>query len=127
MKINMVKDFLQKFGRAYDGPPRELPYSVARARITLLREELEELITALEDGDPVETLDAMVDLQYVLTGTVILAGYDGVFDEAFRRVHESNMAKVAATSRSESKRNDRSDIVKPPHWKKADLSDLIGG
>lgn len=47
-----------------------------------------------EESDKVEELDALCDLQYVLSGTVLTKGLHEVFDDAFNKVHENNMGKL---------------------------------
>jgi predicted HAD superfamily Cof-like phosphohydrolase len=42
----------------------------------------------------IETLDALCDLQYVLSGGILSLGYKNIFDESFDRVHQSNMSKM---------------------------------
>jgi predicted HAD superfamily Cof-like phosphohydrolase len=78
-----------------------------------------------EDGSPelVDQLDALVDLAYVVLGTAYLHGFR--FNEAWRRVHAANMAKVRAERAEQSARGSTFDVVKPPGWKPADLSDLV--
>ena len=83
-----------------------------------------------------KTLDALVDLQYVLSGTARFHGfaqhrYDGllgqrmrVFDSAWFRVHRANMAKVRGTMET-SKRGTKFDVVKPVGWKAPELEDLV--
>lgn len=122
---HIVHDFQNKFGQGYTGPVREMPASVASLRKKLLLEELTELVTSLDAGDQEEILDALVDMQYVLSGTVNACGMRDVFDEAFMRVHRANMNKVLAPSRHASKRDSVHDIVKPEGWVKPDLSDLV--
>ena len=63
-------------------------------RIRLIQEELDELRDAIENSDKQETLDALVDLQYVLSGAVAVFGMKDIFQTAFDRVHESNLSKV---------------------------------
>lgn len=49
------------------------------------------------DGDTynkMETLDALGDIQYVLSGSIISMGYKNVFDDAFSDIHTSNMTKL---------------------------------
>jgi hypothetical protein len=104
--------------------------------------------------NPHEILDALVDLQVVLLGTAHLLGFfnlaemthyptsvkDGVpvgeqtyaninhlsvFEEAFNRVWQANMRKVACKSEEESKRGFKIDLKKPAGWKAANLSDLV--
>jgi predicted HAD superfamily Cof-like phosphohydrolase len=41
-----------------------------------------------------EQLDALCDLQYVLSGTILENGFTNIFDEAFDEVHRSNMSKL---------------------------------
>lgn len=123
--LNIVHIFQEKFGQAYVGPVREMPASVASLRKKLLLEELTELVTAIDAGDPEEILDALVDMQYVLSGTINVQGMREVFDAAFIRVHRANMQKVLAKSRKDSKRDSGLDIVKPEGWQKPDLSDLV--
>lgn len=71
--------------------------NINKLRLDLLKEELNELETALNQKDKVETLDALIDIQYILLGTILSLGYKNVFDEAFDRVHNSNMTKACQT------------------------------
>jgi predicted HAD superfamily Cof-like phosphohydrolase len=123
--LGAVHDFQAKFGQAYEGPPRELPASVAALRKKLLLEETTELVLAIDRGELDEMLDACVDLMYVVAGTANAMGMRSVFDEAFTRVHLANMKKVLAFSRHDSKRDSAHDIVKPEGWVKPDLTDLV--
>ncbi len=111
-----IKDFHEKFGLEYSGPPRDLPADFAAFRLGFIFEELDELIVAETKAD---VLDALVDLVYVVMGTAYLQGFD--FQAAWDRVHAANMAKVRGPS-------DRSefDIIKPEGWTAPDLSDLAG-
>ena len=55
-----------------------------------------------EDGDnvdKVEELDALCDIQYVLSGAIISLGHYANFDKAFDDVHISNMSKMCSTIR----------------------------
>lgn len=122
---DIVYEFQRKFHQSYDGPPRELPASLAKFRKDLLQEELDELKLAIDRGELHEQLDALVDLLYVVVGTSNLMGFREVLERAFWRVHSANMAKVLAPSRLESKRDSAWDIVKPPGWEKPDLRDLV--
>ena len=45
----------------------------------------------------VEQLDALLDLQYVLSGAVHEHGFGEIFDEAFEEVHSSNMSKACTS------------------------------
>lgn len=93
--LNAVAEFQNRF----DCPIANSPCIAERARlrIDLLQEELDELRVAVEAGDVVETADALVDLQYVLSGAVLEFGMASRFKELFNEVHRSNMSKACAS------------------------------
>lgn len=41
-----------------------------------------------------ESLDALCDIQYVLSGAILSLGYTDIFDDAFNEVQRSNMSKM---------------------------------
>mmetsp|Transcript_42191 Transcript_42191/g.98988 ORF Transcript_42191/g.98988 Transcript_42191/m.98988 type:complete len:583 (-) Transcript_42191:125-1873(-) len=61
-------------------------------RIQLLEEELQELQQAIDEDDLVEVADALVDFQYVLSGTINALGFQGSFPRIFSMVLEGNSA-----------------------------------
>ena len=91
--------------------------NLRKLRISLLFEELkelsqtsketfthfQELCSNLEDTevaeqyDEKEALDALCDIQYVLSGAVLSMGFTRKFDHAFEEVHRSNMTKACET------------------------------
>lgn len=91
-------------------------------RIKLIIEELNELVTALLNGDKIETLDALCDLEYVLNGAILSLGYSKIFSRAFAEVHRSNLAKTidGAIIKDESGK-----ILKPDNWEKPNLAQFI--
>lgn len=137
-----VRDFHEKFGLKYDGPPRDIDTDLQVFRTTHMIEELCEYVGTSEVtagtvqgilvggiprhgiAPPEKALDALVDLVYVALGTAYVQGFD--FDEAWRRVHEANMKKVRAQADgADSKRGSGYDVVKPPGWQPASLKDLV--
>lgn len=140
-------------------------------RISLLFEELEELALALgerdyfekmchnvsiepkgdnyEDRNYVEVVDAYADIMYILAGSIISNGLEEIFNEAFRRVHESNMSKACKTIEEAEEtvraylkdgvrayfeefnglyivyRKQDNKVLKSINYKKVDLNDLI--
>lgn len=64
-----------------------------------------EVLTQLEDDQPpfvekvdlVEQLDALCDMQYILSGTVLENGFGSIFEAAYAEVHRSNMSKACDT------------------------------
>jgi predicted HAD superfamily Cof-like phosphohydrolase len=89
-------------------------------RWDLIEEEWDELRLAWKEyEDPVDTLDAICDLAYVLIGAAVEFGWS--FDEAFKRVHESNMSKLIG--RIKERRDGK--ILKGKHFVPPDLEDLV--
>ena len=64
-------------------------------RLSLVKEEFEELQDAINNKDFIETIDALTDIQYVVLGFYSALGIDA--DKAFQIVHDSNMSKLCKT------------------------------
>jgi len=136
-----IKAFHEKFGLVYNGKPRALPEDMRGFRENFIGEEYTEYrghgdgLSVTLTFDPQdkanithhleEQLDALVDLMYVALGNVYLHGFGPIFDEAWRRVHEKNMAKVRAEKTGDSKRGSTFDAVKPPGWTPPSHTDLV--
>jgi len=115
-------DSVSKFHDAFEHPIeieiKEDNLELRELRLSLLFEEivelsfamgtnkkLRELIAKFQDTinenpvkyDKVETVDALGDMQYVLSGGVLAMGYTNVFDLCFDEIQRSNMSKMCAT------------------------------
>lgn len=67
--------------------------------IKLIKEETEEIEEAIESGNLEGQLDGFVDLLYVTLGGAYSAKLEDVIEEAFERVHTSNMTKFCDSIR----------------------------
>lgn len=94
--LEKVEQFQKTFKAPVLNEP-QIPLDRSDLRISLLREELNELIYAIETNDLTEVADAFCDLQYVLSGAIIEFGMKNIFDEMFNEVHRSNMSKACAS------------------------------
>lgn len=86
-------------------------------RLQLIQEELAELAAGFISRDPVECLDALVDLSYVVDGTYLTTGLAPYKLDGLREVHGSNMSKLDVDGRpiiSEAGRVVKSDQYRPP-------------
>ena len=120
--LEKVKEFMTTFGQPVLDKPTPLPEDRQKLRIALIFEELKEYAEAsgmveyfaklcdehyvdihnnpnpdiqiVEVINEVEQLDALLDLQYVISGAVHEHGFGVIFDEAFEEVHSSNMSKA---------------------------------
>lgn len=79
--IDLVADWHAKFGVGLPTVPTFTP-DVCALRIALLEEELAEYDAAKLAGNRVEMLDALCDLQYVLSGAVLHLGLRGMSDNS---------------------------------------------
>lgn len=81
--------------------------------IDLIKEEVQELNDAINDGDLTEQLDALIDILVVTTGAIHSAGFDaeGAWDE----VMKTNFAKIDPTTGKVNKRAD-GKVLKPEGW-----------
>ena len=116
-KLEKVKKFMTESGQLVNDKPTLSDNS--DLRYNLMLEENEEYIEACNSNNLVEVLDALVDQQYVLNGTILNHGLQHVFDEAYNRVHENNMTKRPFNKDANGK------IIKPIGFKSVDLSDLV--
>ena len=121
-------DQVQEFHDTY-GLPVEAEQTCGNAqtkllRINLLQEELNELKEALGNDDMVETLDALIDLQYVLDGAFLSFGMQDVKGVAFDEVHRSNMSKLGEDGKPIHREGD-GKVMKGPNYFKPNLAQFI--
>jgi predicted HAD superfamily Cof-like phosphohydrolase len=90
------------FHEAFDLPRQSSPNvkigeSLARLRIALLAEEVDEFVDAVAASDLVAIADALADIVYVAYGTAVTYGID--LDLVLGEVHRSNMSKLGKAGR----------------------------
>lgn len=73
MSYAQVKEFMQAFGQATPEEFTPLDEATKALRISLIREELQELV---DSNSIVDEADALTDLKYVIHGTAIAIGYE---------------------------------------------------
>lgn len=120
--------FHEKFGLAYDGPPRDLRYTepdgakLQEFRRKFITEEFIEFLRAEAKECAEEELDACVDMVYVILGYCYLRGWD--FATAWDRVHAANMTKERVLPGDPRARSPW-DVCKPPGFVPPNLIDLV--
>jgi len=119
---------VRAFHEAYGLPVKDAPDLTDKRtndlRHELLREELAELKEAMDNNDPVETLDALTDLQYVLDGAYLSLGFHLLKDSAFAEVQRSNMSKLGADGKPVVREAD-GKILKGPNYSAPDLKAVL--
>ena len=124
--LGQVREFHETYGAAIKDAPDISDVDLNDFRVRLLQEELDELRDALADGDMVETLDALTDLQYVLDGAFLSLGLHDVKEAAFAEVHRSNMSKLGEDGKPILRESD-GKVLKGPNYFKPDLAQFVEG
>jgi NTP pyrophosphatase (non-canonical NTP hydrolase) len=119
----MVREFHNKF--CPDMNNGDWSEDVMQTRFRLIQEEFDEVVNAWNDeiheGYEEDVVKELIDLLYVTFGTLAYLGADA--DEAFRRVHESNMSKLGEDGKPIRRADGK--VLKGPNYKEADLRGCV--
>lgn len=129
----LVQIFHEAFGVEVGAEPT---VKLLQLRKTLLQEEMKELfaemdaaIEYLNRGEAVprdlyaRMLKELADVQVVLSGAAVTLKPLEKLQEAFERVHASNMSKLGADGKPMYREDGK--VLKGPNYRPADLSDLV--
>ncbi len=87
-------------------------------------EEAKEMVEAFEQHDLAGYYDALIDLQYFLTGAFTRAKLP--IEPGFTEVHRANMSKERADEYGiNSKRGSSLDVIKPVGWQPPDMVKVV--
>ena len=112
----------EKFMRACDQSVGELNESQYKLYLGLMEEEWKELKVALDSGDRVEQLDALLDFIVVTTGAIHSAGMYG--EDGWKEVMRTNFAKIDKDTGKVRKRED-GKVLKPVGWSPPNLKPFV--
>jgi len=110
---NAVKEFHRAFGHPIAETPTLMTPERAQARYKWMKEEIDEFLEAVREGDLVEQADAMVDVIYFALGTLVEMGVDGKV--LFDIVQAANMSKLWEDGKAHY--NADGKVIKPSTWK----------
>ena len=119
--FSKVGTFMKTFGQEVKTKPSFSTDKINRLRINLIKEEVEELIEAMNNKDLLEVADALTDILYVTYGAGHAFGID--LDKCFEEVQNSNMSKL--DEKGEPIFNESGKVMKGPNYFKPDLSKFI--
>lgn len=125
--LEMVAQFHNTFGHPVLESPQVPPLERCRLRYNLISEELEELRQAIDKKDLVAAADALCDLQYVLSGTILEFGMKEIFPVLFAEVQRSNMSKACTSQQEAEKTVEHCEAVFncPCHYEEKDGKFLV--
>jgi len=112
----------EKFMRACDQSTDELNQQQFDMYVKLIGEETGELADAINAKDPVETLDALIDILVVTIGAVHSMGADA--EGAWKEVMRTNFAKIDKETGKVRKRED-GKVLKPLGWTPPNLKPFV--
>jgi predicted HAD superfamily Cof-like phosphohydrolase len=88
-----------------------------------MKEENEEYLEAAQNGDVVEIADALGDMLYILTGTMLAHGMQDKMETVFTEIHRSNMSKLDADGKPIYRADGK--VLKGPYYSPPELKNLI--
>ena len=113
--------FMKTFGQDVKQSSSFSTDKINKLRVSLIKEELDELIEAMNKKDLVEVADALTDILYVTYGAGHAFGIN--LDDCFEEVQSSNMSKLGKDGRPIY--NDKGKVMKGPNYFKPDLNKFI--
>ena len=119
--FSKVGIFMKTFGQEVKNKPSFSSEKINNLRIDLIKEEIEELIEAMNNKDLLEVADALTDILYVTYGAGHAFGID--LDKCFDEVQNSNMSKLDNTGKPIY--NESGKVMKGPNYFKPDFSKFI--
>lgn len=116
-----VKQFMSIFGQEVKTKALIPDKNTVKLRLDLIKEELRELETAVNQNDIIEIADALTDILYVTYGAGHAFGID--LDQCFDEVQKSNMSKL--NDNGLPIYNENGKVMKGPNYFKPDLKKII--
>ena len=119
--FSKVGTFMKTFGQEVKTKPSFSTDKINKLRIDLIKEELEELIEAMNNKDLLEVADALTDILYVTYGAGHAFGIN--LDKCFEEVQNSNMSKLGADGKPIY--NEHGKVMKGPSYFKPNLNKFV--
>ena len=113
--------FMKTFGQNVKQSSSFSTDKINQLRISLIKEELDELIEAMNKKDLVEVADALTDILYVTYGAGHAFGIN--LDKCFDEVQNSNMSKL--DNNGKPIYDNKGKVMKGPNYFKPNLMKYI--
>ena len=123
-QLKSVKIFHEAFGvKISNKPTLELSKDILKLRYSLMEEENNEYLKAVEEKNLIEVADALGDMLYILCGTILTHGFQNLIEDIFDEIQSSNMSKLGDDGKP-IYRND-GKVLKGPNYKKPNIKKII--
>ena len=110
-QIDLVKEFHEKFRALVSDRPSLIPEDRSSNRHRLMKDEVEEYLAGVQNGDIENIAKELADILYAVYGTILEHGLQDKIEAIFEEVHRSNMSKDYHEYK----------MVKGPNYFKADV------
>uniref|UniRef100_A0AAU8HY91 Hydrolase n=2 Tax=unclassified Caudoviricetes TaxID=2788787 RepID=A0AAU8HY91_9CAUD len=117
--FDKVHEMHAKFGfhEAADGMTNDRFWEFMKFRVNVqMREELEEILTAIENRDAEELFDGLIDIDVFQKGTVDFLVSKEKYLEGYARVMDANLAKERGIKPGRPNPFRLPDLLKPEGW-----------
>ena len=123
-QLKSVKIFHEAFGvKISNKPTLKLSKHTLKLRHSLMQEENNEYLKAVEEKNLIEVADALGDMLYILCGTILTHGFQNIIEDIFDEIQSSNMSKLGDDGKP-IYRND-GKVLKGPNYKKPNIKKII--
>ena len=123
-QLKSVKIFHEAFGiKISNKPTLELSKDILKLRHSLMVEENNEYLKAVEERNLIEVADALGDMLYILCGTILTHGFQNLIEDIFDEIQLSNMSKLGDDGKP-IYRND-GKVLKGPNYKKPNIKKFL--
>ena len=123
-QLKSVKIFHEAFGiKISNKPTLELSKDILKLRHSLMQEENNEYLKAVDEKNLIEVADALGDMLYILCGTILTHGFQNLIEDIFDEIQSSNMSKLGDDGKP-IYRND-GKVLKGPNYKKPNIKKII--
>jgi len=116
--MQMYYDVLN-FAQACDQEPTKENIELYRK---LIKEEYEEFLTAIQENDKIEQLDACMDMIWVILGYCIMNNFK--VQGAWNEVAATNLNKIDPTT-GKVRKNESGKVMKPEGWQPPNLKNFV--
>jgi len=116
-----VKKFMETFGQKVRTKPQFPDEKTIQLRYDLIKEELNELETAMKTKNLKEIADALTDILYVTYGAGYAYGIN--LDSCFKEVQRANMSKLGTDGKPIF--NEKGKVMKGPNYTAPNLKKFV--
>lgn len=122
-QLQQLWDFQSAYNSTRNTKPTLIEPDDYYLRYRLGKEELAEYLDACNNDDLVEITDALADQLYILLGTMVAHGMQGIIEDVFNEVHRSNMSKLGENGKPIYREDGK--VLKGPNYSPPNIEQFL--